>query len=406
MHGRAGIERGLLVRDRRQLLPLDHERARPRPRPRRACGATTMATGSPTQQARSTAIGYCGADFMPGKQVSVPTQGPVQSLASSAPVMTRATPGWRLASAASMREDPGVGEGAAHEGGMQHARQREVVGVAAAAGHGALGAGARQGAADVAVGLGRTGVWRVLSLTAGCPFASRRLPASLDGIDDGVVAGAAAVVAGQERADLLAASWAAARAAARPPSSACRACRSRTAGRCAATNASCRSAISPVSVRPSMVTTSPPSACTASIRQPRTTAPSTRTEQAPQTPCSQPEMRAGEAELGAQEVDEMLAHRHRARRLRSPLTVSAICCVSSCSCRPRSRSTHSVERAPRQHALQMQAQLGAALGVGHRVPGRAPGQQPPHRALAASSRLPVMAAARRRASVGLSSLPK
>ena len=64
--------------------------------------ATTMATGSPTQQARSTASGYCGADFMPGKQVSVPTQGPVHSTASSAPVMTRATPGWRLASATSI----------------------------------------------------------------------------------------------------------------------------------------------------------------------------------------------------------------------------------------------------------------------------------------------------------------
>ena len=57
-----------------------------------------MTTGSPTQQARSTAIGYCGADFMPGKQVSVPTHGPVTRLASSAPVMTSATPGWRFAS--------------------------------------------------------------------------------------------------------------------------------------------------------------------------------------------------------------------------------------------------------------------------------------------------------------------
>ena len=61
-----------------------------------------MTTGSPTQQARSTAMGYCGADFMPGKQVSVPTQGPVQRVASSAPVITSATPGCRLASAVSM----------------------------------------------------------------------------------------------------------------------------------------------------------------------------------------------------------------------------------------------------------------------------------------------------------------
>ena len=37
-----------------------------------------------------------------------------------------------------------------------------------------------------------------------------------------------------------------------------------------------------------MVSTRAPSHCTASIRQPRTTTPSTRTVQAPQTPCSQP----------------------------------------------------------------------------------------------------------------------
>ena len=218
--------------------------------------ATTIATGSPTQHARSTAIGYCGADFMPGKQVSVPTQGPVHSLASSAPVMTRATPGWRFASAVSMRTDPGVGERAAHEGGVQHARQREVVGVAAAAGHGALGAGARQGAADVAVGSAEERRCRVLSLTAAPLLRARRLQGRLHGIDDGVIAGAAAVVAGQERRGSPPASWAAARAAARPPSSACPACRTRTAAHCAATNASCRSAISPLSSRPSMVTTS------------------------------------------------------------------------------------------------------------------------------------------------------
>src|ERR1051326_3005280 len=39
---------------------------------------------------------------------------------------------------------------------------------------------------------------------------------------------------------------------------------------------------------PSTVTTLAPSACTASIRQERTAAPSTRTVQAPHTPCSQP----------------------------------------------------------------------------------------------------------------------
>ena len=150
-HRRAGIERRLLVRHRRQLLPVDGD-ALGRILGLGARRATTSTTGSPTQQARSTAIGYCGADFMPGKQVSVPTHGPVTRLASSAPVMTSATPGWRLASVVSMLHDPGVRMRAAHEGGVQHARQRDVVGVAAAPGHGPRGAGARQGAADVAVG--------------------------------------------------------------------------------------------------------------------------------------------------------------------------------------------------------------------------------------------------------------
>src|SRR4029453_9934683 len=39
---------------------------------------------------------------------------------------------------------------------------------------------------------------------------------------------------------------------------------------------------------PSIVVTSLPAACTANIKQARTAAPSTRTVQAPQTPCSQP----------------------------------------------------------------------------------------------------------------------
>ena len=55
-----------------------------------------------------------------------------------------------------------------------------------------------------------------------------------------------------------------------------------------ARKACCRSAIAPLSARPSIVSTRQPSAWAASIRQPRTGAPSTRTVHAPQTPCSQP----------------------------------------------------------------------------------------------------------------------
>ena len=51
-------------------------------------------------------------------------------------------------------EDACVRVRAAHEGGMQHARQDDVVGVAAAPGDGAHGAGPRQRAPHIAVGLG------------------------------------------------------------------------------------------------------------------------------------------------------------------------------------------------------------------------------------------------------------
>ena len=191
-----------------------------------------------------------------------------------------------------MRDDPRVGVRAAHEGGVQHARQRDVVGVAAAPGHGALGAGARQGAADVAVGPVERGAERCLSdivLDIGVSSSSSALASVVSTASTMAwIAGAAAVVAGQEACGspraLLARRLASSSAAVismpgvqKPHCSALR-----------ATNAACRSAISPVSVSPSMVTTSAPSACTASIRQPRTTAPSTRTEQAPHTPCSQP----------------------------------------------------------------------------------------------------------------------
>ena len=56
-----------------------------------------------------------------------------------------------------------------------------------------------------------------------------------------------------------------------------------------------------------MVSTVAPSHCTASIRQPRTISPSTRTVQAPQTPCSQPTWLPVSAKIVAQEIDQRLA---------------------------------------------------------------------------------------------------
>src|SRR2546427_7043439 len=53
-------------------------------------------------------------------------------------------------------------------------------------------------------------------------------------------------------------------------------------------NASCSGWSTPSRIRPSMVTSSAPSACTASIRHERAASPLTRIVQAPQMPCSQP----------------------------------------------------------------------------------------------------------------------
>ena len=63
--------------------------------------ATTAATASPTQVARSTGRGRCGADFMPLRCASTATQGS-QWGARSWPVNTRSTPGSCRASAVSM----------------------------------------------------------------------------------------------------------------------------------------------------------------------------------------------------------------------------------------------------------------------------------------------------------------
>ena len=79
------------------------------------------------------------------------------------------------------------------------------------------------------------------------------------------------------------------------------------------------------------------------------------------------QMRTGEAELDAQEIDEMLTYGHHAgdalavdgeRNCHRLLVAHAAA---------RRAFGRYLERAPRQHALQVQAQLGAALRIGHRV---------------------------------------
>ena len=58
--------------------------------------ATTAATASPCQQARSIAIACCGGDLMPFRCASTATQG-VQYSATARPSNTPMTPGCRRA---------------------------------------------------------------------------------------------------------------------------------------------------------------------------------------------------------------------------------------------------------------------------------------------------------------------
>ena len=123
----------------------------------------------------------------------------------------------------------------AHEGHMRHARQHDVADILRAALRQPREVRPRHRAADVGVrpverGEERTGSRRRFSWLA----SRARLRDRLDRIDDGVIAGAAAVVAGNVLADFLAARHAAAAPAAPARSAACRACRSRIAARCAA----------------------------------------------------------------------------------------------------------------------------------------------------------------------------
>ncbi len=149
-HGRLGIERGGLVGDGRQLLPFNLDELG---------GVLGLGAGAGDDHGdrladpagaihrqrilrRRLHAGEAGqrADPGAGDELGQLGAGHDEGDARLAPGLARVD-----------GEDLGVGERAAQECGMQHARQREIVGIAAAAGHRALGAGSRQRAADVAV---------------------------------------------------------------------------------------------------------------------------------------------------------------------------------------------------------------------------------------------------------------
>ena len=103
-----------------------------------------------------------------------------------------------------------------------------------------------------------------VAAATGCAQRAGRL---LHRLDDVLVAGAPAQVAGEPLADVGLARRRRCASAARTPSAACRACRSRTAGRAdprspAGARAACRPCASPSTVRISW-----PSACAANIEQ-------------------------------------------------------------------------------------------------------------------------------------------
>ena len=112
-----------------------------------ALGNDHDATGWPCQTARSAASKNCGAERCPGRCSATPTNGSHFGLMSAA-VKTAATPGACLAAALSIETMRGVRMRTAHEAGVQHARQLDVVDVAAVPAEQALELAPRNSRAD------------------------------------------------------------------------------------------------------------------------------------------------------------------------------------------------------------------------------------------------------------------
>ena len=194
-----------------------------------------------------------------------------------------------------------AGDVAAHEGDVQHAR------AARRRRRSGRGRSARRASSR------RWTRWPTKRLPAGvasvvidrASLVPARRPAVAHGLDDPLVAGAAAEVAGQAVADLVVGRG--------------RGCRSRKAvtdtTKPGVQNPHCRPwhswnacctglSVPSAAARPSTVVTSAPSACTANSRHERTASPSSSTVQAPHTPCSQPRWVPVRREVLAQEVGQ------------------------------------------------------------------------------------------------------
>ena len=202
--------------------------------------ATTAATASPCQQARSMAIACCGGDLMPFRCPSTATQG-VQYSATARPSKTPITPGMvaRLRQVELLdlaRARTGCGKTrrarAAESAGRRCRRRAPAAGAARSA-------AARSGRCSRGRSCVPGRVQRQFSLA--------HVDHLFDGVDDRLVAGAAAVVAGNVLADLLARRLSASAAPDPAPPAACPACRSRTAARSSRGRPSAARASSPES---------------------------------------------------------------------------------------------------------------------------------------------------------------
>ena len=164
--------------------------------------ATTAATASPAQVAVVSGRGSCGADFMPLRWARTATQG--SQCGARSCTGEDAQHARQLQRRARIdRADLRVRMRAAHERDMHHARQNEVVDVLPAPLDKLARIGSRDRSPDVGVRpVDGAGVDHLAHGLPGppalvCPGSGHRL----DGVDDGVIAGATTVVAREVLAD-------------------------------------------------------------------------------------------------------------------------------------------------------------------------------------------------------------
>ena len=115
-----------------------------------------------------------------------------------------------------------------------------------------------------------------------------------------------------------------------------------------------------------MVSTREPSSEAASTRQPRTILPSTRTVQAPQTPCSQPVC----VPISPRSRRRKSTRWRRAsmrRDTRSPLTVRETSMAVLMPRAPPRAPVRRAERAGQQHAGEVALHVRAAVLIGGRI---------------------------------------